>query len=292
MGKSIPTYNIENLSGQTTAGPDIFFVDQLFNHKNTKRSSAPYRSNYFGVGICVNGTAILNANLVTYEIEKNSVVTLSPQVVKQWINSSGDYQLVAVFFTKEFFIENNSNKDYLDSFPFFDANSKHAFKVDDKQSEAIQIALGNIIDKLRSLHPYKNEISRSLITALLFEIAAIFNQHTFPSFHKQTRSEQQTVEFKKLVSKYFLQERSVKFYADLLFVSPKHLTEIIKAETGRSAKEWIDDIVILEAKILLKENDLTISNITTALNFPDQSTFGKFFKNLTGVSPSAYRQSD
>jgi AraC-like DNA-binding protein len=291
MLKSIPTYDIDKLSGQTAPRPDIFFVDDQFSHKN-KLKSIPYRSNYFGAGICVNGKATLSADLETYSIEKDNAITLSPQVVKQWINSSADYQLIAVFFTKEFFIENNSNKDYLDSFPFFATNSRHVFKVDSKQTETIQILLRTIIDKLSSSHPYKHEIARSLITALLFEISAIFNQQASPAFHKQTRSEQQVFEFKKLVSQYFLKERSVQFYADLLFVTPKHLTEVIKAVTGRSAKEWIDDTVILEAKILLKENDLTVSDISSILNFADQSTFGKFFKNLTGLSPSAYKQGE
>jgi AraC-like DNA-binding protein len=133
------------------------------------------------------------------------------------------------------------------------------------------MALAHIIHKLRSPHLYKNEISRNLITALLFEIVPLFNQPA--SLHKQTRSEQQAVSFKKLVSKHFLKERSVQFYADLLFITPKHLTEIIKTETGRSAKEWIDDMVILEAKILLKEHDLTISEITTALHLRRQCCF-------------------
>ncbi len=291
MEKSIPTYDIEKLSSQKATSPDVFFVDHLFNSKN-ESVNIPYRSNYFGAGICINGESTLRANLETYRIEKDCVITLSPQIVKQWVNHSTDYQLIAVFFTKEFFIENNSNKDYLDSFSFFDPTSRHVFKVNAEQSDAIKTSLQIIIYKLNSLHAYKNEITRSLITALLFEIAAIYDQQSFPSFHKQTRSGQLTFEFKKSVSKYFLKKRSVKFYAELLFITPKHLTEIIKAETGRSAKEWIDDIVILEAKILLRENDLTVSNITNVLNFSDQSTFGKFFKNLTGFSPLEYRQSN
>jgi hypothetical protein len=113
MTKLIPTYDIETLSGQTT--PDIFFVDHLFSHKN-KLTSIPYLSNYFGVGICVSGSATLHANLETYAIEKDCVITLSPFIVKQWIKSFKDYRLIAVFFTKAFFVAHNSNKDGISSY--------------------------------------------------------------------------------------------------------------------------------------------------------------------------------
>ena len=89
----------------------------------------------------------------------------------------------------------------------------------------------------------------------------------------------------------FQKERTVKFYADKLFVTTKYLTETIKSETGKTSNEWIDEILLLEAKILLSNPTLQIAQIAETLNFPDASTFGKFFKNLSGTSPLNYRQS-
>lgn len=83
----------------------------------------------------------------------------------------------------------------------------------------------------------------------------------------------------------------MRFYASLLHVTPKHLSEVVKAQTGRTAGEWIDQSVILEAKVLLQQKELSISQVADALHFSDQSVFGKFFKVNTGVSPLAYRQS-
>lgn len=290
MKATIPTYNIEILSKQTAKSPDIFFADHsITNHFLS--GTIPYRSNYYGIGICLQGNATLKANLETYHIKPNCIVTMSPQIVKQWVYRAEDHKTMAVFFTKEFFINNNADKNYLDSFAFFDATAQHVSKFNSEQTEIIVALLQNIQQKLNSSHTYKNEIVRSLITILLFEISAIYNQEIFPSFYKQTRSEQITFEFKKLVNLHFINERSVNFFADLLFISPKHLTEIIKTETGKSAKEWIDETVILEAKILLQDTNLTVSNVTSMLNFSDQSIFGKFFKNLTKLSPLEYRQS-
>jgi AraC family transcriptional regulator, transcriptional activator of pobA len=65
--------------------------------------------------------------------------------------------------------------------------------------------------------------------------------------------------FKKLVTIHFTKQRSVKFYAYLLFISPKHLSETIKSETSKLASEWIGETVVLETKILLQESALSIA---------------------------------
>jgi AraC family transcriptional activator of pobA len=117
MEKTIPTYNINTLSGQNETSPDVFFIDQQFSFENSPLD-VPYRSNYFGVGICLRGKARLKANLETYNVEQNSIVAMSPQIVKQWVSRSDDYQMIAVFFTKEFLIQNIGNTNFLDHFPF------------------------------------------------------------------------------------------------------------------------------------------------------------------------------
>lgn len=290
MKETIPIYNINNLSGQSPTNPAIFFTQHQISNP-VSSINIPYRSNYYGIGLCTKGKATLKANLETYPVEKNCIITMSPPVIKQWVHLAADYETMAVFFTKDFFIKKNPNKNYLDTFSFFDPNAKHVSQFSDNQAKTINIILKNIQAKLNEQHPYKYEIASNLIEILLFETAAVYDKENFISYYKQTRSEQLTTEFKKSVCAHFAQERSVQFYASLLFVSPKHLTEVVKQETGKSAKEWIDELVILEAKVLLQNPTLSIANIADRLSFANQAVFGKFFKNLTDLSPLAYRQS-
>jgi AraC-like DNA-binding protein len=98
-------------------------------------------------------------------------------------------------------------------------------------------------------------------------------------------------EFMKLVHENFRQERAVGFYAKSLFISPKYLSLIIKEVTGKSAAAWIDERVILEAKNLLKFSGKNVQQIAYELNFNNQSSFGKYFKHLTGMSPTAFQRS-
>ena len=95
----------------------------------------------------------------------------------------------------------------------------------------------------------------------------------------------------QLVHRHHGSERTVRFYADKLFISPKYLSILIKEATGKSAAEWIDEFVILEAKNLLRFSGKNIQHVAYALNFPNQASFGKYFKHITGMSPSQYLRS-
>lgn len=98
-------------------------------------------------------------------------------------------------------------------------------------------------------------------------------------------------DFMKLVHVHFAKERTVAFYADKLCISPKYLSLLVKEATGRSAARWIDDFVIMEAKSLLRFSGKNVQQIAYLLNFSNQSSFGKYFKHLTGMSPTEYQKS-
>ena len=74
-------------------------------------------------------------------------------------------------------------------------------------------------------------------------------------------------------------------------MTPKYLSRVVREVTGRSAPEWIDAYVILEAKNQLKHSNISIKEIVSNLNFPNQSVFYKFFKMRTDMTPSEYRNS-
>lgn len=97
-------------------------------------------------------------------------------------------------------------------------------------------------------------------------------------------------DFMRLVHVYYNRERSVSFYASKLFISPKYLSLLVKEATGRSAAQWIDIFVIMEAKNMLRYSGKNVQQVAYALNFSNQSSFGKYFKHLTGLSPTEYQK--
>lgn len=98
-------------------------------------------------------------------------------------------------------------------------------------------------------------------------------------------------DFLRLVHVHYMQERSVSYYASKLFISPKYLSLLVKEVTGRTAARWIDFFVIMEAKNLLRYSGKNVQQVAYALNFANQSSFGKYFKHLTGMSPTEYQKS-
>lgn len=92
-----------------------------------------------------------------------------------------------------------------------------------------------------------------------------------------------------LWKKYSLEHRDLKFYSGKLFISTKYLSKVVSAASGRSARSWKCMRVILEAKVLLKEGEMSIQQISDRLNFANQSFFGTFFKRYAGMSPTDYK---
>ena len=95
--------------------------------------------------------------------------------------------------------------------------------------------------------------------------------------------------YKKLVSQFFITKRQVAEYAHLLTVTPNHLNKIIKEQTGKTASDFINAMLLMEAKALLKHTELSISEIAYQLDFTDPSHFNKFFKKGTEYTPLNYR---
>lgn len=289
MKANIPIYNIDQLAGTDAGQLGIYYTETQFNNPNTS-IHIPYRSNYFGIGICVKGKATLKANLETYSVEQNCLVTMSPHVIKQWVAFSPMYKTIAVFFTKEFLYSNKNIKAIIESLSFFDSNAQYVSKLNPRDASNISLILNLIQIKLNDSHKFTIDILRNLVEILIYETAALYKRDALVQTKKLSRAQQITVEFKKLVCLHYINERSVQFYAGLLYVTPKHLTETVKEVSGKSAKEWIDELVILESKILLQDPGLSVADIADRLHFGNQAIFGKFFKNLTGYAPIAYRR--
>ena len=142
---------------------------------------------------------------------------------------------------------------------------------------------------------YSPEILRSMIRTLAYKVCRIIGRHIesqpAPETSARSRNDEYFNQFMSELTKHYMQERSVGFYAGQLHLTPKYLTTIIRKTSGRTAAEWIDDYVVLEAKNLLKYSTMSIQEIAYCLNFPNQSFFGKYFRSHTGMTPSAYRMS-
>ena len=125
----------------------------------------------------------------------------------------------------------------------------------------------------------------------MLEVEAIAKRYRGNDEQKVNRKEDILLNFLKQLAAHFKEERSVQFYADTLFMTPKHLTKTVKELTTKTCGEFIDEMVITEAKILLGDLSYSVGQVADALHFSDQFFFSKFFKKTTGLSPKEYKNS-
>lgn len=286
MHHAIPTYPLRYFSGyDDTAG--VFLLDE-HTHTDGPPLHLPYRGNYYKIGLCLRGTMVLKANLETYTIAPNCLMLITPHVIKEWTAMSDDHDSLSVFFTKEFLTTRNTID--VENFHFLESVSWHVLPLPAAAADALAASLRFLRQKFATPHPYREQVIKSLINSLLYEVAAVYDQQSAVLQATQTRSQLLTAEFKQLVYAHSLIERSVAFYADQLCITPKHLTEIVKDATGKTAGKWLEETVVLEAKALLQNRHLTIAQVADMLHFQDQSSFSRFFRKSLGFSPTAYRQ--
>jgi len=131
------------------------------------------------------------------------------------------------------------------------------------------------------------EIVKHLIQAFFY--GSSYQFHKIIDIDKKSKQEVVVEKFLNLAQANYKKQRELEFYADKLCLSTKHLSKVVKENSGTSANDWIDNYVILEAKALLNSTNMTIQQISDEMNFPSQSFFGKYFKRRVGVSPKEYR---
>ena len=239
----------------------------------------------------------VDVNLHTFEVREHSLMINVPgNIVKvsQYDEEHIDQlDLVFVLISKEFMsgIQFDFGKVFQDGL-----NLLHnpCIILDDFQM-AVANDYMNLARKLIGApFSYKRETIGSLLTSLTYLAADVWSKQVDEARKlaldpHSTRSNQVFERFLTLVSEHHNVERGVAFYADQLCLTPKYLSKLVKTASGRSAPDWIDSFVILEAKNLLKYSDLPIKEVVYRLHFPNPSVFHKFFKAHTGLTPMQYR---
>lgn len=243
------------------------------------------------IGICTQGTIKMEINLTVYEGGVHSMIITTPHPVLKVLETSKDFRCRFLVFSRRFLTANYINPHVLDMFQFCTAGAVPVVHLATTEAEQLQAQFVYIWQRFReTAHPFRKELTGNLLMALLYDFEAAYQSHFKTVQKKFSRKEELNNKFHELLFRHFRQEHGVRFYADKLFVTPKYLTETVKDITGRSASEWIDAAVAVEAQALLHNPDLSVQQVADALGFGDQSSFGKFFKKQTGIAPSDYRK--
>lgn len=268
-------------------GDDFFITEEKFL---LPLSDKPRRAGVYMIGISTRGTANMDLNLQTYSEPAYCFLSICPHHIYSVGHLSSDFLCSFVVFSREF-LANTITGLRKDTFSFLLPDAVPILKLDETNGKTLSDLLHFISHQASAKrgHTFEKEMLHSSLLLLLYEIEASYRKQYAVVAKKMTRKEELNRQFYTLLFQHFKEQRSVRYYADNLFVSPKHLTETVKEISGRSAGEWIDEAVILEAKVLLKNASYNIADVANALHFPNQSAFGRYFKLHSGISPLHYR---
>ena len=252
----------------------------------------PIRFDGLYIGLREKGQARFSINLKEFEVGHNDLVICSPGDLVQASLQDGNHlvqsMMVSSHFLKEMYISLNS------FMPFFASQKdRPTFHLTDSEMKELKDYFLLIKDNIERDDYFRTDITKRLLAAYLYKLGSILYRHR-PELQAEAakpmkREEILFKEFIKLVSEYHRKERRVDFYAEQLFLSPKHFSTVIKKVSGKTAGQWIDDYVVLEIKTLLKYSAMSIQEIAYYMNFSNPSFFGKYFKHHTGMSPSEYK---
>jgi AraC-like DNA-binding protein len=182
------------------------------------------------------------------------------------------------------------NKPLAEEFTYLDMEAEHIINVTGEEAELIKQCFRDIIKEYERFSPEKDYLLRNFIHILLLRIRELYRPHAKKINESNTRSMKIANQFKRLVEKNFISMREVAQYAEQLCVSPGYLSEVVKTNTGKSPREIISGILLLEAKVLLGSTGLTVTEIAHRLNFGDQAHFSHFIKQHCGCSPLQLRK--
>lgn len=242
------------------------------------------------LAICVQGTAHVKINLQEYHIEPNMIVMFLPNYLLEICDYSDDWLIEFIFISFDFVSDFKliAEKDL-----FEQIGKITCLKIKEEEILNLLDFHAFIVKKYkREGHMYREEITKSLLHTLVYEVLGLLYTCEITINSKAlSRNEELLTQFIGLLFQFHRQERSVKFYAGKMFLTPKYLSKMIREASGKSVLQWIDEMVIMEAKAMLKSSNLTVLQISEKLNFSNASFFSSYFKKRTGISPIQYRES-
>lgn len=290
--EKIPTYNAEEfkklnynyfsdrLNG-TKIGFNEFEIHRIEDHKeNINFPLLPHRKTINDFIYLTDGKLIRSKGLETFEITESQIFFLPAHNITSTDFVSQNAKGIYCHFTDEL-INNKSVKEI----PFFDILSKPIINI----SETKKYQIEPLLKRLLEMEYLDKELISLYIQLILSEIHQVYD---YESCQSRTSAFVITQKFKKELLRKIYNLQTVAGFADELNISPNHLNKCVKSTTNKTAQDWINEMIILEAKVLLRQTNNSISEIAFELKKQDVSDFGRFFKSKTGLKPSEFREMD
>ena len=295
MKEVILQYSIRDLIDQ---GPKnlshkkvTMFDLRASSHSRYLSKETAYKFSSLGIIHIYKGTCDITVNLEKRTISQDDIMVVLPSQIFEIISYTDDFEVKAVFVDSEMIVEAGYHIKSQNLIEFLSPQYPKIISLDRKTARDVKYNFAKIYKYIfKNDNVFSKELVIHHLSILMYELGNFYHHMVRSTDElKPNRKEELAKQFILLVGTHFKESREVQFYADKLFVSRKHLTRVISEVLKKSPKMIISEAVILETKVLLKNPNFTISQVANLLNFSDLSIFNKFFKKITGLSPSEFK---
>ena len=274
-------------------GDDFLFIapQQLEQTKYDSLLSGYVKLTDVMIAIVREGELEGMVNHMPIRMKEGDVLVCTNAIFERTMTHSSDYKASVLIASRRLLI---------DSVPFANLISAATFRFERDYtlvslSEATRKRLalyGDIFSERFKMMdtPNAGEIIRQLTKCFLCEIIDFLVEGNAERPKPLGRSEKIVVNFFELLENTQPRSRFLDFYASALCVTPKHLSEVCKRVTGRTALQWITEYIMRDVRYYLLHTDLSIKEIVTHLDFSNSSFFGRYVHNHFGMTPNAYRR--
>ncbi len=286
MQSSFPVYDICKLADFQQEDLLISrFAVYLQKHKNLY---FPHKHTFYHLVLFTQGGGTHSIDFKTFDVTPYQIYFMIPGQVHSW-NFEGDADGYVIHFSLPFFQSFLLKNEYLDQFSFLSGN------IDDAVIQIqppLRQKIINLFEEIITESENPGRMGIDLLRALMLQAFILISRINADNKQKQLPPYNYTLlkTFQKLIEKNFATLKLPKDYAELLYITPNHLNALCNDLLGISAGEVIRNRILLEAKRLLINLNLTIAEIGYQLNFSDNSYFTKFFKKYTGLTPEEFRK--
>lgn len=243
--------------------------------------------------LCKYGDMTINVDYKAYHLTKGSMFRLNGQHIINDIHTSSNYRGYALIFSHDFALSVINWVPELKELVICAECFIPLIVFDNIEL----VKFVNIIEHLKiclmsTNHTFYSQIVKIEATYFILELADCFAKkmcNKEENTGKENRREEILRRFMHLVLDYYRQEHEVSFYATRLHMTSGNLSRVVTNASGKSPRKWIDKVLVANAKILLHNQNMNIQQVSQELNFGDQSSFGKFFRKHTGLTPIEYK---
>ena len=250
-----------------------------------------------GLFLCLGGTAEVLVNDGRYTLRRGTLYVISPLVSISRVSQSPDFRGIHVLHDQDVIYPVIHT--IIPTILRLKLRHNPCLQADDDAIALIRQQRARINGVRRQLRAAASPEARTVYGRLLQLIAQETMLHAVTLYFRHAPAAPQPVERAEAVVYQFVRDlhhpadpaarRSVAHYAARANLSAGHFAALIRQHTGRTPSQWMADVTIADAKHLLTTTRRSVKEIAAQLAFPEQYTFGKYFKLHTGLSPKNFR---